>query len=213
MHGRFYPVLVMEWIQGPTLDVYIDKALLRRDYACELSGLAEGLLAVAKELRDGGVAHGDLQHQNIIVSHEGLRLVDLDGMFVPAIAGLGAVEVGLDGFQRPKRDESLFDSALDGFSVLVIYLSLLALREDPELWQQFHVRDGSPLLFKRVDFEKPAGSKLFRRQGHEGRHRSHRDGLAQHHRRPDGRLLWIVGAQSALVAIGPRRDGDVRRGD
>ena len=89
--GQRFPILIMEWVDGLPLDVYIPSVLSRPDV---LRFLADVWLKVLQSMRDGGMAHGDLQHGNVIVdSTNTLRLVDLDGMFVPAMAGGKAVEL------------------------------------------------------------------------------------------------------------------------
>jgi hypothetical protein len=104
------------------------------------------------------MAHGDLQHGNVIVDESNsLRLVDLDGMYVPAMAGWKASELGHRHYQHPKRSADHFDAKLDNFSGLVIYLSLLALAEQPDLWKEFHDEN---LIFIKSDFENPRTSKL-----------------------------------------------------
>jgi len=154
-----YPVLVMPWIEGHTLDVYLSEILKRGSEAREVvRHLAGEWLGVARDLREAHVAHGDLQHGNIIVEAGRLRLVDLDGMFVPAMRGMRACEVGHQHFQHPRRDATMFDEELDRFSSLVIYLSLIALAEKPELWAKYHDEN---LLFTRADFLNPEASPLF----------------------------------------------------
>jgi hypothetical protein len=111
-----------------------------------------------QSLREAGVAHGDLQHGNIIVERGQLRVVDLDGMFVPAMSGWRASEMGHQHFQHPLRDASLFNASLDDFSALVVYLSLVSLAERPELWAEHHDEN---LLFTRADFLSPEASALF----------------------------------------------------
>jgi hypothetical protein len=73
-------------------------------------------------LRDAEIAHGDLQHGNIIVEHGHLRLVDHDGLFVPEMAGWTSSEVGHQHYQHPARDAAFFNKHLDNFSAIVIYL-------------------------------------------------------------------------------------------
>jgi hypothetical protein len=153
--GRRYPVLVMEWVEGPTLDVYLDEAVGRRD---ALLHMADEWVRLITALRDAGVAHGDLQHGNIIVEGGRLRLVDLDGMYVPALRGLRASEVGHQHYQHPARDVTHFSSDTDNFSALVVYLSLISLAERPELWREHHDEN---LLFTRADFANPDASTLF----------------------------------------------------
>ena len=63
-----------------------------------------------------------------------LQLVDYDGMFVPALKGLKATENGHDYFQHPNRNLDSYSTNLDNFSVLVIYLSILAVSYDETFW-------------------------------------------------------------------------------
>jgi hypothetical protein len=154
--GNRFPILFMKWIDGPTLDLYISEMLHRRDVLLHLS---EEWLRLVHTLRVAGVAHGDLQHGNIIVEHGQLRLVDHDGIYVPKMEGWTASEVGHQHYQHPKREAHHFDDKLDHFSSIVIYLSLLALAEKPDLWQEYHDEN---LLFTKADFANPDSSTLFK---------------------------------------------------
>lgn len=158
VEGKRYPILLMDWIEGPTLNVYIEEVLTKNNFREALASLAEDWCRVVKELDECKIAHGDLQHGNIIVTSEGIRLVDLDGTFVPALAGRKAAELGNSHYQHPKRSEDFFDAGLDRFSSLVIYLSLLAIAERPTLWKTFHDEN---LIFTKQDFTDPARSRLF----------------------------------------------------
>ena len=153
--GRKYPILVMEWIGGLPLDVYIGDVFQRSDV---LKYLAELWLKVIASLKDATVAHGDLQHGNIMVQDGNLRLVDLDGMFVPEMTGWLASELGHQHYQHPQRSPQHFGIGLDNFSALVIYISFLAIAECPELWREFHDEN---LIFTNRDFKEPGSSKLF----------------------------------------------------
>jgi hypothetical protein len=155
--GNRFPILFMQWIEGPTLDLYIGEMLNRPDVLLHLS---EEWLRLLSALRAAGIAHGDLQHGNIIVEHGHLRLVDHDGIFVPAMAGWTASEVGHQHYQHPHRTAEHFDGDLDNFSSFVIYLSLLSVAERPSLWQEHHDEN---LLFTKSDFADPASSELFKK--------------------------------------------------
>jgi len=153
--GRRFPALVMEWVEGPTLDVYVGEVVGKPDV---LRHMADEWVRLVSSLRAAGVAHGDLQHGNIIVERGRLRLVDLDGMFVPVLAGRRSSEVGHQHYQHPRRTAELFSADVDNFSALVIYVSLVSLAERPALWAEHHDEN---LLFTRADFERPASSALF----------------------------------------------------
>jgi hypothetical protein len=153
--GRKYPTQVMEWIDGLPLDVYVAEVFQHADV---LKFLAELWLKTIRSLKAAGVSHGDLQHGNIIIQNKTIRLVDLDGMFVPAMAGWKAAELGHQHYQHPARTPQHFSTELDNFSALVIYISFLALAERPELWTEFHDEN---LIFTKKDFQAPGASPLF----------------------------------------------------
>jgi hypothetical protein len=130
--------------------------------------LAEQWSELVCKLESADIAHGDLQHGNVIVTPSGsLKLVDLDGMYVPALNGRSTMELGHIHFQHPQRGQAPFDRRLDHFSSLVIYTSLLALDHDPSLWDRFH---DDNLILTKADFVDPARSRLIelmRQQGGE----------------------------------------------
>lgn len=157
VNGNRFPILFMKWIEGPTLDLYIREMLHRADVLLHLS---QEWLRLLNSLQVSGIAHGDLQHGNIIVEHGQLRLVDHDGIYVTSMSGWSASEVGHQHYQHPRRDAQHFDAKLDSFSSLVIYLSLLSLAERPELWSEHHDEN---LIFTKSDFADPASSSLFKK--------------------------------------------------
>ena len=91
-------------------------------------------------------AHGDLQHGNILVNETGaLRLIDLDGAWVPTLAGKGVREAGHPAYQHPLRVASDWGPDLDRFPALVIYVALRALAVAPQAW--YRLDNGDNLLF------------------------------------------------------------------
>ncbi len=156
--GRWHPILKMEWVQGEPLNAYIQRHL--HDQA-SMRRLAGRWLEMMRALGRSGIAHGDLQPGNLMVVNGELRLIDYDGMYVPALSGLQSHEVGHRDYQSPSRGASHAGSYLDNFSAWVIYLSLLAFSEDPGLGA--HVASHAEhLLFSKADFERPGASKAFR---------------------------------------------------
>jgi hypothetical protein len=154
-------VLIMEWVDGNPLDVYIGSLIAQHKAQGNLKPLADQWVRLIARLNSSDVAHGDLQHGNVIVTADGLlKLVDLDGMYVPALHGRPADEMGHVHFQHPKRAQAAFDERVDDFSSLAIYLSILALDKEPRLWAEFH---DDNLIFSKSDFAEPARSKLFAR--------------------------------------------------
>ena len=157
VNGNWFPILKMEWVQGDLLGEYIQRNLTRPGSIAKLAGR---WLKMMNALRDRGISHGDLQPGNVVVVNGDFRLIDYDGMFVPAMNGQSSHEVGHRHFQHPLRKQSDFGPTLDHFSAWVIYTSLVALGIDPSLWQQTHAGDDA-LLFQEKDFKSPASSTTF----------------------------------------------------
>jgi DNA-binding NarL/FixJ family response regulator len=160
INDRDHPTLRMDWANGDPLDTY----LARRFSASEPVDngmLFEEWIATLQELEVSALAHGDLQHKNILVQADGtFCLVDYDGMFVPGMRqhGLTACEAGVSAYQHPNRKDkkSPFDERIDDFSALVILLTLACV--DADLWQRYHEEDR--LLLSEVDLLCPSESAL-----------------------------------------------------
>lgn len=155
--GReWYPAVKMTWIQGTGLISWIERNL--NDPAA-LHALADRFLAMTADLEKHGIAHGDLQHGNLLVAADGtFRLVDYDGMYVPALRSEQATENGHRNYQSPTRTAADFGPAMDRFSAWTIELALLAVATDPGLWTQLHDRHGEFLILSEADFKEPATS-------------------------------------------------------
>jgi hypothetical protein len=148
--AEWHPVVKMEWADAVRFDQYV-KARLGAPH--DLASLAERFAELIADLRTGGIAHCDLQHGNILVTPDGeLRLVDYDGMYVPALDGRGSHELGHPNYQHPARSASDFGAYTDNFSAWVIYVSLIALSIDPSIWSRVNAGD-EQLIFNRQDFE------------------------------------------------------------
>ncbi|MCK8496636.1 hypothetical protein [Myxococcus fulvus] len=156
VRGRWLPIVMMEWVQGESLERYVGRHLHE---PLRLFRLAAEWLGLLSALRDAGIAHGDLQHGNVLVTERGLRLIDYDGMCVPALVGRMGHETGHPNYQHPGRDAAFFDLRLDHFSGWVVWLSLVALAHEPSLWERFQGGDDC-LLLRRRDFVEPERSPL-----------------------------------------------------
>jgi hypothetical protein len=159
-----YPIVRMDWVEGPTLAAYVAE---RRHDADALLELRFALRRLAMHLRTKGVAHGDIQPSNLIVQDDGnLRLIDYDGLFVPELAPLCSAELGQRNFQHPGRQSRHFDTSLDVFSFAVIDLALRALSVRPDLWEITGSGDDAFLL-RAADFADPAHSAILALLGRE----------------------------------------------
>ena len=143
-----FPVLLMDWVEGETLDKYI-RQNINDTYALEM--LAYNFSRLAMWLLPQPFAHGDLKPNNILVQHDGsLALVDYDGMFVPAMHGQKSRELGSPDFRHPLRSEADFNEHIDDFPAISILLSLRLIAFEPSLLKKYGAADR--LLFTESDY-------------------------------------------------------------
>ena len=152
-----FPVLLMDWIEGETMETYIAENYTD---SYEMSMLCYRFCKMAAWLRSQSFAHGDIKPDNIIVRPDGtLTLVDYDGMFVPAMKGQKSPTIGTKDFSHPLRTIDDFDETIDDFSLVSIALSLKAISLDSSLLQSYGASDR--LLFSATDYLDLSKSKIF----------------------------------------------------
>jgi serine/threonine protein kinase len=156
VRGQWHPIVKMEWAEGETLNAWIARNVQN---APALIAFSKSFVSMLSALQQSHIAHGDLQHGNILVVNSEPKLVDYDGMYVPALSGKLSNEIGQPNYQHPHRTALDFGPNLDNFSGWVILLSLVALSLDPKLWTMFKGGDDC-LLFRKRDFEDPHNSPL-----------------------------------------------------
>lgn len=152
IRGQWFPILKMHWVDARPLSRYIAENLYD---PVALTALANQFRHVVADLQARGAAHGDLQHGNVMVTENGIvKLIDYDGMYVPALAGRVGHEIGHRNYQHPERSEIDFGPSVDNFSAWVIYVSLLAIAVEPSLWPRLDAGE-EKLLFSREDYIDP----------------------------------------------------------
>jgi hypothetical protein len=149
VNGDWYPVLKMRWVEGFTLNDFL------RDHAGNpvvLEQLSHLWLRLGNVLLVPGRSRGALA----------LRLVDYDGMWVPALAGRPPGETGHPAYQHPRRlREGTYGPEVDRFPLMVIYCAIRAVRAGGRaLWERYD--NGDNLLFRERDLRDPPASPLFR---------------------------------------------------
>lgn len=153
-----FPVLLMDWVEGKTLDKYLRENLDDK-YALEM--LAYRFSQLAQWLIPQPFAHGDLKPDNILVCEDGtMVLVDYDGMYVPAMKGQKARELGPPDFRHPLRTENDFDDHMDDYSLICLTLSLRAISIDSSLLSV--TENDNVLLLSEKDIRDFANSKMIK---------------------------------------------------
>lgn len=151
-----FPVLLMDWVDGETMEAYI--ATNYRNQSA-MSMLSYRFGKMAAWLRTQSFSHGDIKPDNIIVRPDGsLCLVDYDGMFVPSMKGSQSPTIGTRDFSHPLRTVDDFDETIDDFSLASIALSLKAISMNSTLLDTYGASDR--LLFSENDYRNPSNSKV-----------------------------------------------------
>ena len=154
-----FPVLLMDWIDGETMETYIAENY-QDNYAMAM--LCYRFCKMAAWLRSQPFAHGDIKPDNIMVRPDGnLTLVDYDGMFVPAMKGQKSPTIGTKDFSHPLRTVDDFDENIDDFALASIALSLKAISLKPSLLDEFGGADR--LLFSAEDYNQLCKINLWKK--------------------------------------------------
>ena len=151
-----FPVLLMDWIDGETMENYIAENY-QDNYAMAM--LCYRFCKMAAWLRSQPFAHGDIKPDNIMVRPDGsLTLIDYDGMFVPAMKGQKSPTIGTKDFSHPLRTVDDFDETIDDFALASIALSLKAISLKPSLRDEYGAADR--LLFSAADYRDLSKSNV-----------------------------------------------------
>jgi len=168
VRGQRYAFLKMDWVEGLRLDEFLADILGKPNCGTMLQTLCEMWVRLALWLRKADVAHGDLQHGNVLLVpvSDGkaldLKLIDYDGMFVPALASAASGEVGHPAYQHPERmTQGGYNLESDRFSHLLVYTTLQCLISGGRaLWDRYY--NGDRLLIGPQDLAAPEHSAVFR---------------------------------------------------
>jgi hypothetical protein len=152
-----YPIVKMAWVEGDPLGIWLDKNAAN---SAVVEKLREQFAALAAFLNQNGIAHGDIQNGNVMVSPSGVTLIDYDGMYVPGMATGNGSETGHKHFQHPSREASHFGPMMDRFSFIVLDLSLRAITHDVSLHRRFR-EGGETIIFRANDFIDLQHSEVF----------------------------------------------------
>lgn len=165
VRSQWYPIVKMQWVEGFVLNEFVRDNLDKKPI---LQALGQIWLRMARRLRNAKLAHGDLQHGNVMfvpgssAKSLAVKLIDYDGMCVPSLAGKNSGELGHPAYQHPERLRTgAYNQEIDRFSLLSIAAALRGLTiGGRSLWERYDTGDN--LLFRQADLQAPEDSPLFR---------------------------------------------------
>lgn len=158
-HGA-QDIVVMDWVDALPLKKYISVNITN---STKLLDLANQFKKMVGNFHVHHIAHGDLQHGNIMVKDNGaVVLVDYDSMYVPSLSGYSDDIKGVPGYQHPSRwKNNVVTEKIDYFSEIIIYTSLLTLSKFPYLWAKLNLDNTETLLFSAEDISSKGTSGIF----------------------------------------------------
>ena len=161
--GTTYPTIRMKWVKGCNIKDYIRRNLNNSE---KLFRLAARFLKMVRTLHKASIAHGDLQHENIMVNSRGeLVLIDYDSLFIPELKGVADEDIiaGKPDYQHPCRGKNkTANPKIDYFSEVVILLGILGLAKNRTLWEKYQVSDSDGLLFSKEDYSDIRKSRIYK---------------------------------------------------
>lgn len=159
-------VVLCDWYEGHSLQAEIERVCAKPVAMAALSRLFEHF---AMQLLDERWAHGDLKPENIIISDDGLHLIDFDAMYREGFSTDDCIEIGTRQFQHPLRDKSHFGRYIDDYPIALITTALAALAADKSLGHKIMECDylliRPELAVKGEDEMLQHIERLFARQG------------------------------------------------
>ena len=123
-------VVLCDWYEGESLQSKIE-ALYRKPE--KMKALSQMFEEFALSLLGERWAHGDLKPENIILSNDGLHLIDFDAMYREGFTASDCVEIGTRPYQHPLRSRENFDRDIDDYPIALIATALAAMSLDPTI--------------------------------------------------------------------------------
>lgn len=158
-----HAVAVLDWIDGPTLIAAVDRSGRAGDGSA-LAALADAWFQMVGLLGTHGFVHGDLAADNVIVRQDGsLALIDFDTSVWPGSPPALPARPN-PAHEHPGGQRHPDPARRDDFAALLVYVSLRALAERPDLRNQFGDPTSEPgggLLWKHWDLLHPQKSPVF----------------------------------------------------
>lgn len=150
VQSDYHPVVIMDWVEGKSLLAKVTE-YCQNDLA-SLPLLADAFERMVLRMQREGIAHGDLQHDNILVRPDDtLCLVDYDSVFVPELVANSITSertcpvAGLAGYGHPdyllRRKRRPLTAFMDTFAALGMIIALRAIGKNPAPVYRVHHRN------------------------------------------------------------------------
>ena len=123
-------VVLCDWQEGVSLQAKIEELCHQ---PAKMQALSRMFEEFALSHLNERWAHGDIKPENIIVTNEGLRLIDFDAVYLEGFTRADCVETGTRQYQHPLRESGEFGRDIDDYPIALIATALAAISLDETL--------------------------------------------------------------------------------
>ena len=164
----YFPVVIMDWVDGVTLDNYIPEPEKAKD---DFRKLINNYKTMSSWLLEQRFCHGDISPKNIVITKDNnILLIDYDNMvFSDEEIPVSTNKMKDENFCNPSQESSKSEINIDNFSLVSIMISLIYEYESiPKTWERNpwgrnHNYYGRISFFKKEDYTDLGKSNLFKR--------------------------------------------------
>ena len=160
--GIYFPVVIMDWIDGVTLDNYIPESEKAKD---DFGKLIHNYKTMSSWLLEQSFSHGDISPKNIITTKDNnLLLIDYDNVvFRDEEMPASTNEMKDEDFCNPCQTSFKYENNIDNFSLVSIMISLIYKYESiSKTWDRNRFY-GRIFFLKKEDYTDLDKSYLFKR--------------------------------------------------
>ena len=164
----YFPVVIMDWVDGVTLDNYIPEPEKAKD---DFRKLINNYKTMSSWLLEQRFCHGDITPKNIVITKDNnILLIDYDNVvFSDEEIPVSTNKMKDENFCNPCQESSKSEINIDNFSLVSIMISLIYEYESiPKTWERNpwgrnHNYYGRISFFKKEDYTDLVKSNLFKR--------------------------------------------------
>ena len=180
---EYIDIVITPWIDGTSLDALLNKP--DTDYL----QLSKSFDAMARNLLEKPIAHGDIKPDNIIVCEDGdMKLVDWDAMWYPNIV-TPIEECGTPTYRHPLRHNRDYNKHIDDYPLALISTMLAALASERSYFEPYISEEGGlfdPIaILKGEDMLLNHAIELFAQRGDASHYRIAKTLTMRHYQHPE----------------------------
>ena len=159
----FYPIVLMDWVEGVTMDAFVCKSDTSKD---DFKRVMDSYKTMSSWLLEQNFSHGNVSPNNIIVTKDNKTiLIDYDNMVfdhgdvVPELIN----KLKNENFCNPCLKYNKYEDNVDNFSLVSIMISLIFRLEHLSKTRNRYDYYGTRFFFKKEDYTNLDNSNLYKK--------------------------------------------------